>query len=361
MEKEIKPKEVEIDLFDLARKLWNKRIFIVKVTSCFFILGILVAAFSAKEYTSSIVMVPQSSDGSSKLGGLSGLASMAGINLSDMGGDQSISPSLYPQIMGSVTFQKELMRTQVKFEKIDKSISVFDFYTNDKYKSFSLIGAVAKYTIGLPGVIMNSLKGKREEVNMDSSYLRLTENEKNVINMLNGVINLSLNEKDGYISLSANAPEPLVATQLVLSAQALLQKYITKIKIEKAQENLDFIQGRYEEARHDYEQAQIRLASFQDLNRNVILSVTKVQEQKLTNDYSLAFTIFSEMAKQLEQAKIKVKDASPVLTIVQPAFVPIERSKPKRALIVFTFLFLGVFTTCCYVLMKYGFKNLKEN
>ena len=75
--------EQEIDLVEVIRKLWRNRKLILKVTVAFMILGVLVALFSAKEYTAGSTLVPQSSD--KKIGGsLSGLAAMAGINLGDM-------------------------------------------------------------------------------------------------------------------------------------------------------------------------------------------------------------------------------------------------------------------------------------
>jgi hypothetical protein len=355
-----KNKTVEIDLLELAHKLWEKRLFIAKITGVFFVFGIIVALTSPKEYTSTIVMVPQSNDATSKLGGLSSLASMAGINLSDMGGGQSISPTLYPQIMGSITYEKELLQTPVKFEKIDQPISLYDSYVNEKYQKTSVLGFVAKYTIGLPGLILKNLKKKSTNAVSDNAYITLNEDEKRAIDLLSDKVNLTLNDKDGYITLSANASEPLVSTQMVIAAQSLLQKYITLIKVEKAQQNFDFIQGQYKEAKRDYENAQERLASHQDLNRNVISAISKSQEDKLNNDYNLAFSVYSELAKQLEQAKIQVKDATPVLSIVQPAFVPIERSKPKRPLIVFVYTFLGVLASFGYIIVKPAIRQLRE-
>jgi uncharacterized protein involved in exopolysaccharide biosynthesis len=351
-------KVVEIDLIELAHKIWIKRAFIAKVTAVFFVFGVLIAFLSPKEYTSSIVVVPQTGDANSKLGGLSGLASMAGINISDMSGSQTLSPTVYPQILGSITYQKELLQTQVKFEDIDHPISLFDAYTNEKYKKTNVLGFIKKYTIGLPGLILKSLKEEDVVALSDSNkYITMSEDEKKAIDMLSDKVSITLNDKDGYITIAANASEPLVATQITIAAQKLLQKYITAIKIEKAEQTLDFVQGRYSEAKRDYETAQIRLASYQDLNRNVISAVSKAQSDKLANDYNLAFSVYSELAKQLEQAKIQVKDATPVLSIVQPAFVPIEKSKPKRAVILISFIFMGVLCSVIFVLFKYFFLN----
>ncbi|WGU68171.1 Wzz/FepE/Etk N-terminal domain-containing protein [Capnocytophaga canimorsus] len=58
----------EIDLLDLLRKLWWARKTILIVTFVFFVLGLLMAILSPKEYTATTIIVPQTS-GSSKLGG----------------------------------------------------------------------------------------------------------------------------------------------------------------------------------------------------------------------------------------------------------------------------------------------------
>ncbi|MEG1485550.1 MAG: Wzz/FepE/Etk N-terminal domain-containing protein, partial [Bacteroidales bacterium] len=72
--------EKEIDLIEIAKRLWTKRKFIIKVTGAFMILGLLVAILSPVEYSASCVVVPQTGSKNAS-GGLSGLAAMAGINL----------------------------------------------------------------------------------------------------------------------------------------------------------------------------------------------------------------------------------------------------------------------------------------
>lgn len=99
--------EQEIDLVEVIRKLWRNRKLILKVTVAFMILGVLVALFSAKEYTAGSTLVPQSSD--KKIGGsLSGLAAMAGINLGDMTGGEVLSPKIYPKCFGHVFLFKRI-------------------------------------------------------------------------------------------------------------------------------------------------------------------------------------------------------------------------------------------------------------
>ena len=52
--------EQEIDILAIVKRLWDKRKLILIVTCCFMVLGLFVALFSPKVYTSSVTFVPQS-------------------------------------------------------------------------------------------------------------------------------------------------------------------------------------------------------------------------------------------------------------------------------------------------------------
>ena len=350
MEQEVKqanqmPQEEEIDLVEVVRKLWKNRKLILKITVVFMVLGVLVALFSPKEYTAGCTMVPQSGD--KKVGGnLSGLASMVGINLGGASGGEVLSPTIYPKIVASIPFKKDLMVTPLKFEGYAQPITLLDYYTKDEYQKFSLGHAIVKYTVGLPGVIMSAIRGEdttRISAGKGSAIQSLSKDEKKMAEMLNKMISLNENDKDGYVQLSASLGEPLAVAQLAERAQELLQTYITDFKIEKVKSNLTFVEQQYDAAKKRYEKMQDSLARFRDANKSFSSAVAKTQEEALTNEYNLAYSVYSELAKQMEQAKIAVNETTPILTIVEPVVVPMERSKPKRGLICVLFTFLGGF------------------
>ena len=60
-------------------------------------------------------------------------------------------------------------------------------------------------------------------------------------------ISIDINDKENFIKITSNSPEPLLSAQLTEKVTELLQKYITKIKIAKAQENLLFLKERIKE------------------------------------------------------------------------------------------------------------------
>ena len=350
MEQEMKqvnqmPQEEEIDLVEVIRKLWKNRKLIIKITVVFMVLGVLVALFSPKEYTAGCTMVPQSGD--KKVGGnLSGLASMVGINLGGASSGEILAPAIYPKIVSSIPFRKDLMVTPLKFEDYEEPVTLLDYYTKEEYQKFSLGGTIMKYTIGLPGVILSAIRGVDTttiSAGEGSLIQTLSQDEKDMSKMLDNMISLNVNDKEGYVQLSASLAEPLAVAQLAQRAQTLLQEYITRFKIEKVQSNLDFVRNQYEKSKLRYEEKQEELARFRDANKNFSSAVAKTREEMLTNDYNLAYGVYSELAKQLEQAEIAVNETTPILTVVEPVVVPTERSKPKRALICVLFVFLGGF------------------
>jgi uncharacterized protein involved in exopolysaccharide biosynthesis len=197
-------------------------------------------------------------------------------------------------------------------------------------------------------VIINALKPDKPEVSPalanDSllySPIALTENQELIRKMLSKKVTLETNDKDGYVLLNVIAYDPKLAAQIAYKAQSLLQKYITEFKIKKATAQLNFINERYAEKKKEFQKAQSNLAIFVDRNKNVTSAVARTEQDRLQNEYKLAFDVYSQLAQQLEQAQIQVKEDTPVFSIVKPVTVPLERSKPNRPMILVIWTFLG--------------------
>jgi uncharacterized protein involved in exopolysaccharide biosynthesis len=355
--------EDEIDLLALAKQLWNGRKTIIRTLVIGAIVGVFVALVSPKEYTVSTSLVPQVSEGkSTSLGGLSGLASMAGIDLSSMNSGQTvISPVTYPKIVQSAPYQLELMNKPLRFEELEKPVSLYTYYT--EISTPGILSLVKKYTLGLPGVILKAIRGKEEETSDEepaSSTISLTEDEQSLRKMLSEALTLTVDEKEGTLSLQAKLPEAKAAADLAQHALELLQKYITQYKIEKANDNLQFVHERYLEKKQEFEAAQAALAAYRDRNKNITSAMARTEEQRLESEYNIAFNVYSELAKQLEQARIKVKEDTPVFSVIEPVVVPRERSKPKRAMILIIWLFLAGITGVGIVFVRHYLPELKK-
>ena len=348
--------ETEVDFINLARTFWDGRNVIGKLILLCVFIGFFVAILIPNQFTASSTMVPQVSDPKSKLAslsggmsGLTGLAAMAGISLNTATGSE-LSPRTYSSIISSVPFQMELMKTPLNFEKLDSQVTLYDYYTKIRFGN-----PLIKYTVGLPSLIIKTIKGERKNkfntLKSNPLYL-LSEKEIEVQKIIEEQVSIIVNDKDGFVTLSCSLPEAYASAQLAQNAQVLLQRYITEFKIEKARLDEEFIQQRFDEAKKNYRAAQQQLAGFRDRNRNVSQAVAKTEEERLNGEYTLVTGVYSELAKKLEQAKIQVKEETPVFTIIKPVSVPVEKSRPNRPLVLAISAFIGLIAGTVLVLGK---------
>ena len=358
----------EIDITDLLKKLWVKRGFILKVTGIFVLIGLFIAFFSPVLYTSSCTVIPQNSSGSRGVR-LDLVATIMCVNLGTaMMTEGTLSPVVYPEIIKSVPFTREIMKTEVIVEKSNgRPITLFDYYSDKQYKNFNLLNVIKKYTIGLPGVIIGAMRGKKvpeiEEsttVADSTTVYTLSPEEKSVYDAIQGSLQINPNSKDGSVSLSYTFPEARVAAQVTDKLFRTLESYVSQFKSEKLNDNLLFVDQSYETARADFLEAQNRLSAFQDANRSLTTASARSMETRLRNEYEIAFTVYRELATQREQAKIAVKENQTILTLVNPPVVPLEKSAPRRSIIIVGFLFFGLVVAAGWVFVGPFIKDLSK-
>ena len=341
------PEEDEIDLVALIKKLWLNRGLIIKCTCVFMVIGLVAALVAPKVFTASCDVVPQSSSNTGAKSQMSMLAKMAGINISQEQEIRTLSPYVYENIMKSTKFRKELMQTKIKFAEVEQPVSFFEYYTSEEYNKPSVIDYIKKYTIGLPGVILGAIRGEQPAPDYSalggegSQIETTTKEEYKAMKLLGEAVVLTLDDKKGFVTITVNMPEPLAAAQLAQATVDLLQEYITVFKVEKVKSNLDFVQSRYDEVKAEFEDVQARRARYRDANHNTIKNQARIEMERLEAEYQLAMNVYSELAMQLEQAKIKVKETTPILTIINPVTVPYKKSAPSRPTILLAFIFLG--------------------
>lgn len=349
----------EIDLLELVKTVWIKRKLVFYIVLGSIITGVFVALVLNKEFTAGSTFVPQTSEPGKMGGSLGGLASLAGINLGGMGARSEIPPSLYPKIVGSVTFQKELLKAKVN--PIGTVLPVTYQYYYDSVFDPGLLSQVGKYTIGLPGIILNKIRGNStpDSGQNQLELVNVSQSEFGHFKRINAQIAIQYNQKEGFVSLSFTMPEPLMAAQMAKYAEELLQKEVIEYKIQNAREQLKFTEARFEEKKIEFEKIQNRLANFRDRNQNLSSAMVLNQLEKLEADYNFAFNVYSELAKQLEQSKLQVSQDTPVFSVIQPVSIPIEKSAPKRPLVVLVFAILGMIVSFGYIFGKQYFESLK--
>lgn len=353
--------EDEIDLLELAKTVWKKRKQVIRITFAFILVGLAVALLTPKEFTASSTFIPQTSESGKGGGSLGGLASLAGINLGGISGGSEIQPSLYPKFVSSVHFRKALLNAPIMVEGLSETVTYAKYY--EEVAKPGLMANIKKYTIGLPGLILKAIKGKPDQALVqteEGDLIRLSEDEVGHFGRLDGQMSVSPNEKEGFVSLTFVMPEPLMAAQMAKYAQELLQNEVIAYKISNAREQLIYTEERFEEKKAEFDQIQARLANFRDRNQNISSATAMNQMERLEAEFNFAFSIYTELAKQLEQAKLQVSKDTPIFSIIQPVTIPTEKSAPKRPLILVIFAILGCIIALGYIFGSEFLIGVKE-
>lgn len=371
-------KDSEIDLIDIAKKIWGGRKIVIKSMIVFFVLGVFIIIFSPKEYKSEITLVVETSaSGSGMSGLLQQFGGLAGINLNNTTNKEALVPDLYPEVIKSTPFLLEILKQKVLESKHDSTITVAQYI--DRHTRLSISEFVMKNTIGLPGRIIKLIRGDNDNIinkklpvvssdsaiNLSVDPISITKKQSDIIETLAECISTDQDfKKSNKFIISVEMQDPLVVAQVASYVVKDLSKYIVEYRTKKAKTDLVFIAARTTEAESKYLEAQQKLASYKDRNKNVILSSVQVEEDQLQSEYDLAFSVYSALAKQLEQAKIKVQEETPVFNVMDPAQVPLQKSKPKTFLISLAMIFLGGFFGVVIIivnLFKGNYRNEKLN
>ena len=339
-------KDDEIDLIALLKTVFFARRFVIKTTMLFAVLGVILAGFSPIKYTASATFVPQLSEGQTN-SPLGGIASLAGINLSAIIGSQpqDISPSLYPQIAESIPYRLALLEA-----KVGSNDTSFRDYILAQSGGLAILPLLKKYTIGLPGLLLN--KQTEDNETLYNTLYQITEEDNDLFEFLAQVVSIEVDDQEGLVSISVELADRMVAAQLAQAATNLLQSNIIAFKSQSARNNLDFIERQFESKRKEFEEVQDSIAVFKDQNLNITSTLYQNQLTRLESKFTVTSSVFQELAGQVEQAKIQVNKDTPIFTIIEPVSVPLERSKPKRTMMVIISTFLGIVFSVGWVLVK---------
>jgi uncharacterized protein involved in exopolysaccharide biosynthesis len=332
----------EIDLKDIILPIWKARKQILITAIIFAIFGGIIGFLTPTTYTATSTFLPQTAQpGGGLSGSLGGLASLAGINLNTVGGvGGEISPSLYATVLASSPFQKRILDSKVIVN--GDSITYRDYLSNQPISSIS---TVQKYTIGLPGTILSLFSSTKPiTLSLPVSYglIPLDDKEDGLRNSLVDKINLTNDKEDGFVSLSVVEGDPLIAAQVAKVTEEVLQDWIIEHKIKNAKAQYDFIEKQFDTKQKEFFSVQEQLANYTDRNQNVLSATYLTRLERLQAEYDLVNTVYSELAKQKEQAAIQLSKDTPTFSVLDPVKVPKQKTGPKKSLYILVSFFLGL-------------------
>jgi len=289
----------EIDLKEIFGVLWEGKKIIILITSIFAICSVIFSLLLTNHYLSESVLVPRESQDSGAFSEYAGLASLAGVGLTSPGSDEVIEVM---EIIKSREFVKHLMT----FENVLPSMMAAKRYeaaSQELYFDPKVYDTKTKTWIRKP----SKNKGSKP------SYLEAHKA------YLEDILSISQNKKTGLVSITIEHISPIFAKDFL----ALIIKEANTLKREK------------------------------DIGTsNKALSYLKEELSKTP------FVEIKESINQLIKAQLDVRMMAKIhedysLVIIEPPFIPEEKSKPSRLLIVGLGTILGGLLSVLIVLMRH--------
>ena len=343
----MKKNKYQIDAKSLFLCLWKDRKKMIIYVSAAFVVGLIIAFTTPKEYTTSVKLAPEETN-SMLSGGISSLASMVGMNFGQSMAGDAIYPDIYPDLMGSTDFLVSLFDIPVETKDGKLKTTYFDYVRSHQkvalynYPKLWMVNLITKIRYG------NSLKGKQKK----TDPFNLTYGEYSGAMSIEKNLNCSVDKKTSVITISVTAQDALISAVMADSVKARLQEYITSYRTVKARNDLKYMTKLYEESKKYYSVARKTYADFCDANQGLVLQYYKSKEEELENDMQLKFNIYTQVAQQLQMTKAKLQERTPAFTTLQMATVPIKASSIPRLFILIFIMILGFLLRCGMVFYK---------
>lgn len=349
----------EIDIMELISKLWKKRSMIIKWCIGGAILGLIVGFSIPKTYTASVTLAPENADPKS---GVSSLAAMAGINMNS--GIDAINADMYPDVIHSTPFIFDLFDLPVTFEHRDTVVNTTLLHYMMEYQKSPWWTPILKFPFKALGWCIDLVTPDEEETVGDGTLnpYNLPKDEREVVKFFAENIMVNVDKKTGKTNISLDLQDPVIVYQVVNTVVDNLKSYMTAYRSSKARQDAENLGVICEQRKADYYKAQQAYANYIDSNKNVSLQSAQVERDRLQQEMNLAYQVYSQVANNLEGARIQAEQAKPVFVVVQPAVVPIKRTAPSKAKMLVIFTFLAGCCAAAWVLFGDEYwKKLKEN
>ena len=280
--------EDEIDLKKLFLILWDKKVLIGALTTIAAILSVLYALSLPNIYTSSTLLAPAAQEDSlsSKLGGYSGLASFAGIELP--GNEAS------------------------KTEEAIKRIKSFDFFSKFFLQNVQLENLMALEEWVQNGNILiydeDAFDSKsRKWVRKVSFPQKIIPSDQEAFKKFKAILNVKKDADTGFVTLSIEHRSPIIAKKWVDIIIYNINESMRAIDKSKAQNSIDYLN----------------------------------ESAKSANIQSVREVIARLQESQMQTLMLASSEKEYIFKTIDSAIVPERKSSPNRAVICILGTLLG--------------------
>jgi uncharacterized protein involved in exopolysaccharide biosynthesis len=271
------------------------------------LLTALVTLLMPNYYKSEARLLPVETKGlGGNLGGLASAAAAFGVSVP--GGDSS--DANFVDVLNSRWLREQLLQTQFQYH-------------------------IRRWRFGAEHLQKGTLYEYVDQKNMDRA-----------LKELGTIVSASRDLKSKVISISAETKSPELSQLIVDRANKLLEVFLQDKGRTRGGAKATFAEARLADARHEMDEAEDILRRFLEGNRNFQTSgdpAVRLKGTRLETELRLRQQLVTTLALNREQALLEEKNDIPILNVLDPANLPIDKSKPARAVIVLlTTLLVGL-------------------
>ncbi len=349
--------EQSIDLVGMFNKVWDGRKQILRWCAVGAVIGLVVAFSIPETYRVGAVLAPETQQ---RVGsGVSSIASMMGVSLDNS--MDAIDVDMYPDVVASTPFLYKLTSLQVATKNGELQTDLQDYILNhQKQPWWNHVLGVPKKAIGWA---KDMIKPKKEVVSGDAvvSISNLPKETRNAMKYLESEIQIDVDKKSGKTRLMLEMQDPYVAATVMETVIENLKNYMFDYRTSKSRQDVENLEKICEERRQEYYEVQDLYAQVTDSNKGIVKNSAKAEVLRLQQEANLAYQVYSQVATQLEGARIKVQQSKPVFVVLEPVTVPLKKAAPSKAKILVAFTFLAGCLAAAWVLLGKDIWNKFRN
>ena len=372
--------EMEISIFDLLIALAERKRMILMVTAAAALLAIAVSFLLPVRYTAMVtIMTPQQNTSvsallTSQMGGLSGMAALAGSGLCLKNPND-----LYIGLMTGATVESSMVqhfglmqeyhtRNLTDARKTLERRATVDGTAKDGLIRISVEDRDPRRAAELANGYVDQFRSLSQHLAITEASQRRLFFERELEVAKNDLAEAEeamkqTEQSTGLIELSSQA-KALIESAAALRAQAAaMEVRIQGMQTYATGENAELIQAQNELASLRAQLARLG-GSEAGAGGEFIVPKGKVPEATLEyarklRDVKYHETIFDILARQYELAKLDEAKQGAVIQVVDAATVPDRRTSPRRSLIVLVSTFFGFLLGIAVVLIQYVFNLIR--
>lgn len=298
--------------------IFNKKKTILTFNLVVLILSVVFLFFIKKPYYNATVSIlPEYGSKSGLMNQLSGLAAIAGINVGE-----AAPTEIYQNLIKSEQVISNVIYAKYKTEKFRDSVNLIQYFEIQSDESNP------------------ELKNRKEFLSL---YDLLTGQK----------LSTEIDRLTKILSVSVEMPEPQLAADVANKITESLDLYIRTQRKSFATEQIYYLEKRIKEVSDSLISAEEALKRFREQNRIVSQSPALLLEQgRLMRNVEILQTVYIELNKQIELAKIEQIRDAPVLNIKEYAKNPVQKAGPRRLSSMIQIMIFSLLLSLVYVILS---------